>query len=211
MIKIEKEVVLIGAGGHALSLAEFAGDHIRGYLAGEENPEMPGFLLGTDEDRQDYIAKGIPFHMAYIYSGWPRMERRRRLIEDYEKSGAIFETLISPHAIVTEHSEVGKGSAIMTGAIINRAKLGKHVVVNSGAIVEHDCMVGDNSFIGPGAVIGGFTQIGENCFIGLGARIGNGLRIGANVTVAMGAVVNKDLTEPGIYHGNPLKLFKFKD
>ena len=205
-----EEVILVGAGGHALSIAEFGGDRIRGYLSKEPNPAMPGEWFGTDEDVPEVVEAGYPFHMAFVYSGLPVMQKRRELISFYKEAGARFVTLISPTAIVTPQSEIGEGSAVMQGAIINRACLGENVVVNSGAIVEHDCEVGENSFIAPGVVIGGFTKIGKNCFIGLGARIGNGLKIVDDVTVAMGAVVNRNLTEPGIYHGFPLKRFKLQ-
>ena len=204
----EKNVILVGAGGHGLSLAEFAGEEIMGYLSLEENEGMPGIYLGDDSQAAVYISEGKKFHIAFVYSKLPVMASRRKLIGKYESSGAEFATLVSPSAIVTPSSVVGEGSAVMTGAIINRAILGSHVIVNSGAIVEHDCRIGHNSFIGPGAVVGGFTEIGKNCFIGLGARIGNGLKIGDNVTVAMGATVNKNLIEPGIYHGTPLRRFK---
>lgn len=206
----QQEVIIVGAGGHALSLAEFTGDSMAGYLAKEPNAEMPGEWWGTDEDMARYIAEGNRFHMAFVYSGLPRMEQRRLLLKRYEEGGARFVSLISPTAIVTPGSVVGEGSAVMAGSIVNRATLGRHVIVNSGAIVEHDCRIGDNTFVGPGAVVGGFTSIGENCFIGLGARIGNGLKIGDNISVAMGAVVTRNLVEPGIYHGCPLRLFKCK-
>ena len=205
------EVIFIGAGGHALSLIEFLEDNIKGYLAKEANAEMPVAWLGDDDDASVFIEKGNKFHMAFIYSGLPLMNTRRKLLDRYEALGAEFTTLISPTAIVTPKSQIEEGSSVMAGAIINRAHLGRHVVVNSGAIVEHDCVIGDNTFIGPGAVIGGFTDIGKNCFIGLGAKVGNGLKIADNVTVAMGAVVNRNLLEPGIYHGFPLKCFKLKN
>lgn len=204
------EVILVGAGGHALSLGEFASQEIYGYLALEDSPEMPGIRLGDDSEASALAEAGYQFHIAFVYAGLPVMAKRRHLIEKYEEAGAKFKTLIAPTAIITPNSAIGEGCAILNGAIINRANLGSHVIVNSGAIVEHDCNVGDNSFIGPGAVVGGFTSIGRNCFIGLGARIGNGLVIADNISIAMGAVVNKNLTEPGIYHGNPLRLFKIK-
>lgn len=202
------EVILIGGGGHALSLAEFSPLKIRGYIALEQNENFNSPWLGSEESLPDILNLGIPFHMAYIYSGLPLMEHRRQMIQFYEEAGARFTTLISPYAIVTRESSVGEGCAIMSGAIINRASLGRHVVVNSGGIVEHDCKIGDNTFIGPGAILGGFTSVGNNCFIGLGARIGNNITIGDNITVAMGAIVNRNLTEPGIYHGSPLRHFK---
>lgn len=205
----QEEVIFIGAGGHALSLAEFARPLLRGYLADTENPAMVATWFGSDEMAPELINEGSLFHMAFVYSRWPVMEKRRRLLDRYEAAGARFATLVAPSAIVTPGSSIGDGSAIMAGAIVNRATLGRHVVVNSGAIVEHDCKIGDNTFIGPGAVIGGFTSIGENCFIGLGARIANGITIGPDISIAMGAIVNRSLTSPGIYHGNPLRLSPF--
>lgn len=202
---MRNEVIMVGAGGHALSLAEFAGESIYGYLANEENPEMPGEWLGKDSDLLPLVEEGRLFHMAFVYSGWPVMLKRRRLLDSYEKAGARFTSLIAPTAIVTPNSRIGEGSAVMTGAIINRATIGANSIINSGAIVEHDCIVGSNTFVGPGAIIGGFTSIGNNCFIGLGSRIANGITIGDNISIAMGAVVNKNLTEPGIYHGSPLR------
>ena len=206
-----EKVIFVGAGGHALSLAEFCGEDIMGYLSKEENPEMPGKWLGTDDEAEKFLSPGHSLHVAYIYHGLPRMSQRGELIRLYQSQGWKFKTLISPKAIVTRNSKIAEGVAIFNGAIINRAEIGGNCVVNSGAIVEHDCKIGENTFIGPGAVIGGFTSIGKNCFIGLGARIGNGLKIGDNISVAMGAVVSKNLEEPGIYHGPTLKLFKFKD
>lgn len=203
-----QEVILIGAGGHALSLAEFAENQILGYVANEKTSLMPGKWFGSDDSASSLIEDGKLFHMAFVYTKWPVMENRRKLLSFYQEKGARFATLVAPSAIITPHSKIGEGSAIMTGAIINRAMLGRNVIVNSGAIVEHDCEIGENSFIGPGAVIGGFTKIGNNCFIGLGARIANGITIADNITVAMGAVVSRNLSVPGIYHGSPLRLTK---
>lgn len=203
-----QEVILVGAGGHALSLAEFAESQISGYIAREANPELQSEWLGKDDAVTALVSEGKLFHMAFIYSGLPLMKARRELLDRYEKAGARFASLIAPTAIVTPRCKIGEGCAIMAGAIINRAKLDEHVVVNSGAIVEHDCRIGSNTFIGPGAVVGGFTTIGKNCFIGLGAKVSNGISISDNITVAMGAIVSRDLTEPGIYHGNPLRHYK---
>ena len=188
-------IIFVGGGGHALSLAEFCGDRVIGYIAHSANPDFPYKWLGDDSMGHEIVAQGFPLHIAYIYSGSPLMLKRKEIITHYQSLNAKFATVISPQATITPQSEVGEGSAVMCGAIINRAKIGKCAVINSGAIIEHDCKLGDNTFIGPGAVVGGFTEIGNN------------ITIGDNITVAMGAVINKDLTEPGIYHGNPLRLF----
>ncbi len=209
----DKKIIFAGAGGHALSLAEAVSDPhlIEGYTSLAESPKMTGHRIGDDADGVALVASGdYLFHIAYVYSGLPVMDRRRKLIDLYEEAGARFATIVASSAIVTPNSTIGEGSAILNGAIVNRACIGRHCVVNSGAIVEHDCTVGDNTFIGPGAVIGGAVEIGSDCFIGLGSRIKNGVRISSGVTVAMGAIVDRNLDEPGIYHGQPLRLHRLR-
>lgn len=202
------KIILAGGGGHALSVLEAMNEEdFIGYLALEPSEKIPLDWLGDDHDISTFVNEGAKFHLAYVYSGLPVMTGRRKLLERYEKAGAKFATIIAPTAIVTRNSQVGEGCAILNNAVINRATLGRNSIVNTGAIVEHDCLIGENTFIGPGAVIGGGVKIGNDCFIGLGSCIKNGVTIADGVTVAMGAVVNKDLTQPGIYHGTPLKRF----
>lgn len=203
--------MLAGGGGHALSLLEAIPDpdSIVGYTAPAAAAAMPLEWLG-DDSIVPILKKDNKFHIAFVYAGLPLMDKRRRIIEQYEEYGAGFASIIASSAIVTPHSTLADGVAIMNGAIINRATIGRHVVVNTGAIVEHDSEIGSNTFIGPGAVMGGGVKIGRDCFIGLGSKIKNGVSIASEVTVGMGSVVTTDLTEPGIYHGNPLKFHSLK-
>lgn len=206
------KIVLAGGGGHALSIMEAIEnpDSVVGYTALSESPLMPTEWLGDDSAVEGLSKKGYLFHMAFVYSGLPVMSKRREMIEAYSKAGAKFTSIIAPTAIVTRHSTIGNGCAILNRAVVNRAHLGENVIVNTGAIVEHDCMVGNNTFIGPGAVIGGGVNIGEDCFIGLGAKVMNGLTIASGVTIGIGVTVNRNLTEPGIYHGTPMRFHKLK-
>lgn len=208
MESIDKKIIFAGGGGHALSLLEAIPDPeiVAGYLAPEMSPAMPLEWLGPDREAASLTGLHL-FHVAFIYAGLPVMDRRRRLIRFFEETGADFASIVAQSAIVTRNSEIGDGCAVMNNAVVNRARLGRHVVVNTGSIVEHDCVIGSNSFIGPGAVLGGAVSVGEDCFIGLGARIKNGISIASGITVGMGAVVTRDLTKPGIYHGHPLKFF----
>lgn len=207
------KIVLAGGGGHALSIMEAIQnpDIVAGYTALSESSLMHAKWLGDDSMVEELSKKGYLFHMAFVYAGLPIMNKRRNMIEKYSEAGAKFTSIIASSAIVTRHSEIGPGCAILNNAVVNRAKLGDNVIVNTGAIVEHDCTVGNNTFIGPGAVIGGGVTIGEDCFIGLGAKVMNGVTIASGVTVGIGVTVNRDLTEPGIYHGTPMRFHKLKN
>lgn len=206
-----EKTILVGGGGHALSLLEAMPDTagFAGYLALRPSESMPLPWLGTD-DMALQLKDDHLFHMAFVYSRLPIMTPRRKLLEKYREMGVRFGSVIAPNAVVTRNATVGDGCAILQNAIINRAHLGENVVVNTGAIVEHDCTVGDNTFIGPGAVIGGAVKIGRDCFVGLGSRLKNGITLADGVSVGMGTVITESLREPGIYFGNPLKFHPVK-
>lgn len=208
MIVKDRRIILAGGGGHALSLIEAApADCVfGGYLAPEPSCAFPLPYLGDDSAASALAEQGYLFHVSFIYAGHPCMEKRRALISFYNDIGVHFASIISPYAIVTPNSYIAPGCAIMNGAIINRSILLPHVVVNSGAVIEHDCTIGSNSFIAPGVVIGGGVEIGDNCFIGIGAVVRNCVRIAPGVTIAMGTVVTEDLNEPGFYRGFPLSI-----
>lgn len=190
MIK-QYKTILIGGGGHALSLYEATGPDpsiFKGYTAFEPNPELPLDYLGTDSDICSLLNE-CAVHIAFVYARKPVMAPRREIINRFADLGAIFATIIAGSAIVTPNSKIGPGCAFLNGCIVNRANLEDNVIVNSGAIVEHGCQIGSNTFIGPGAVIGGGVTIGRDSFIGLGARIRNGLTLPPHTTVPMGATI----------------------
>lgn len=207
----KRKIILAGGGGHALSLLEAlpADVEVIGYTAPEPSASMPVKWMGPDANASK-LAADCDFNVAFVYFGLPTMQRRAAIIEQLERDGAHFATIQAPTATVTKHATIGDGCAILHHAVVNRAFLDRHVIVNTGAIVEHDCHIGRNTFIGPGAVLGGAVTVGENCFIGLGARVKNGVKIAPGVTVGMGCIVNDDLLRPGIYHGTPLKFHQIK-
>lgn len=203
------KIIFVGGGGHALSLLETfpSNDYVKGYLAPCAATSMPIDYLGNDSVAPEYIRDGFLIHIAFVYAGLPLMNKRHGLITLYENYGSEFISIVASTAIVTRNAMLGKGVAVLNGAIINRARIGDFCIINSGAVIEHDCFVGRNTFIGPGSVIGGGTSIGENSFIGLGAHVKNGITIADNIIVGMGAIVTRDLLEPGIYHGFPMRHY----
>ena len=61
---------------------------------------------------------------------------------------------------------------IISGSIINRnTKIGKHCIINTGSIIEHDNELKDFSSTGPGAKLGGNVKIGKLSFVGLGSLL----------------------------------------
>ena len=83
-----------------------------------------------------------------------------------------------------------------------QSRVGRLTVVNSGAIIEHDCSVGDHAHIAPGAILCGGTQAAEGVFIGSGAVVLENTCLGANSILAAGVTLRKDLVENEVFYGH---------
>lgn len=104
-----------------------------------------------------------------------------------------------------------------TGACI----LGNHINARTGAIISKSVIVEDWVFIGPGIMtnhtkhvphgrpqiknVQYVTRIGFGSIIGSSSMLLAGVKIAANVIIGGGSVVVKDVTDSGIYVGNPIR------
>jgi sugar O-acyltransferase (sialic acid O-acetyltransferase NeuD family) len=102
--------------------------------------------------------------------------------------------------------DMGIGNIICPGTILTTGiKLGHHNLINLNCTIGHDCAVGDFVTMSPGANVSGNVTIGNGCYIGTNAVIREKISICDNVVIGAGGVVVKDITEPGVYVGNPVK------
>jgi sugar O-acyltransferase (sialic acid O-acetyltransferase NeuD family) len=121
-----------------------------------------------------------------------------------------FTNAIHPSAIVSRYAQIGVGNMILHSVIIQvQSAIGNHVIINTGAQVDHDCVIEDYVHIGPGAILCGCVSVGEGAFIGAGAVVIPGKKIGAWSTIGSGAVVIDDIPDYAVAVGNPARIIKF--
>lgn len=120
-----------------------------------------------------------------------------------------FERLISvvhPAAVVSIFSSVLPGCFVGAGSIVGPlAQVGMGVIINHGAVVDHDVEVGAFSHIAPNASLGGHVRIGQRVLIGSGAVVLPFMVIADDVIVGAGSVVTGNLLESGTYAGIPAR------
>lgn len=116
---------------------------------------------------------------------------------------------IHPNSIIASSVTIEEGTVIMAGAILNPVvKVGKHCIINSGTVVEHDCTLNDFVHISPNATLCGNVTIGKGSWVGAGATIIQGIKVGKNVIIGAGSVIIKDVPDNAIVVGNPGKIIK---
>jgi sugar O-acyltransferase (sialic acid O-acetyltransferase NeuD family) len=207
-----KPLILIGGGGHCKSVidvAECAGYTILGIL---DRPEEVGKkvlsyeVIGTDDDMAKY-ADQVEFIVTVGQIKSPKL--RIKLHEMIDQAGGRLATIIAPTAHVSKYAKVGAGSVVMHQAVVNAdAKIGKGCIINTFSNIEHDVEIGDYCHVSTGAMVNGGAYLANGTFLGSQSVVNQGVRIEWGGVIASLSVVNMNITEKGIYAGNPAKLIK---
>ena len=114
---------------------------------------------------------------------------------------------------------IGPFTEIQQGAVIGkRSRIQSHTFICDLVTIGDDCFIGHgvvfiNDLFSEGGPASGdrtkykTTTIGHHVSIGSNATI-LPVNIADHTVIGAGAVVTKDITEPGIYTGNPAKLVR---
>ena len=84
------------------------------------------------------------------------------------------------------------------------------MIINTGASVDHECVIEDYAHISPHSTLCGNVHIGEGTWICAGATVIQGVKIGKWCVVAAGSIVKKDIPDGTIVAGSPAKILKRK-
>jgi sugar O-acyltransferase (sialic acid O-acetyltransferase NeuD family) len=200
----EKPYILIyGAGGHAKSVMEILlqnGVHtIAGIL--DDDSRLTGIkvlgipVLGTRLLLPALAKQGVLL-AANGVGGIIDIGVRVRIFELLEKAGFTFPALIHPRATVEPSAKVEYGAQVFANAYIgSEAILHPMCMINTNAVVSHDCKIGQYTHIAPGALLAGQVEVGERTLIGMGVTITIGVKIGNGVRIGNGAIVLADVPD----------------
>jgi sugar O-acyltransferase (sialic acid O-acetyltransferase NeuD family) len=207
---MRKKLLIIGANGHGKVVADLAIKLNRwlsvAFLDDDKNinTSMSLEVLGTSNEASKYIEE------YEIFVGIGNNAIRQKVQEMLETIGAKIPILIHPTAIIGEQVEIGSGTAVMAGAIVNCCtKIGKGCIVNTGSTIDHDNSIEDFVHISPGSHLAGTVKIGKGSWLGIGSVVSNNINITNDCKVGAGSVVVKDIFEPGVYIGAPAKKLDY--
>lgn len=114
--------------------------------------------------------------------------------------------VIHARAHVSPTAVLAAGTLVCAGAVVQaEARIGRHTILNSQSLVEHDVEIGDYVHIAPGVRLGGAVRIGARAMIGIGAILLPGVEVGRDAIVGAGAVVLRDVPDMVLVAGNPAK------
>ncbi len=204
MGEILERVVILGAGGHGKVIADCitqSGDTVCGFFDDDESigDTFAGFPVYHKISEYDSVECD-----SYVIA-IGNANTRKRVAESMP--GVKWYTCIHPSAVIADDVTIGEGTVVLAGAVINPgASIGKHCIINTSSIVEHDNVLEDYVHVSVGATLTGTVHVGAKTWIGAGAVVINNKNICGDCMIGAGAVVIDDIDTPGTYVGVPAKM-----
>lgn len=203
-----KQIIIIGAGGHAAELRDYINDFNKS-KSNEESIKVVGYIDDNKEGylhyefREPYLGDIKSHEVSGDFSylmGIANLEYRKTIVTRLEQNGANIIGFIHPTARISPSARVGKGVVISHNASLGpKVVIEDHTIINSRTTVGHDTHIGKFNFISPLCALSGNTSIGEGNLIGTnvitipGIKIGNNNKIGAGVVLFFNVESNQTI------------------
>lgn len=204
---MKDKVRLYGAGGHSQIIQSvLKQNNIEITEIYDDNPSYSHPLskdvtLGIRKNNYHFPHKGSPFIIA-VGDNLHRAEISKFLKSKFYK-------VIHKSSIIDLTATIGEGTVIYAGAVIQaNTKIGKHVIINTLAGVDHDNVIEDFVHISPNVTLCGLVTVGRGTHIGAGAIVIPQTKIGEWCTIGAGAVIIKDIPDYAVVVGNPGRIIK---
>jgi sugar O-acyltransferase (sialic acid O-acetyltransferase NeuD family) len=210
-----QSVVIVGASGHGKVIADIIEEQGRYRILGFlDTFKQMGMrlgrysVIGRETDIPDLVRqyRGLGVIVG-IGNNHIRCEISARIRE--LSPSVQFINAIHPRATIASTVALGRGIAVMAGAVVNTdTSLADGCFVNTNASVDHDNVLEEFSCVQPNAATGGNVHLGALSTIGLGANVIQGIRIGRAVVVGAGSTVLHDIPDNVQAFGTPCRIIR---
>jgi UDP-perosamine 4-acetyltransferase len=205
-------VIVLGGAGHAkvlISTLLLQRRTILGFVDPKESiPTVLGVArLGGDE----HVLLQDPSRIRLVngVGSIGSTDLRRAVYDRFREKGYLFEQVIHPSAEIASGVDGGDGLQVMARVVIQPGtRLGENVIINTGALVDHDCRIEAHVHIAPGVTLSGSVHIGSGAHVGTGATIIQGIEVGERSLVGAGAVVIRNVPAGMTVVGVPARPVK---
>jgi len=210
---MQKNIIIIGAGGHAAEIDEYIRHSQR--IKASEDLVITGFLDDNPESFASYKFSA-PFlgklkdHKVidgqYYVIGIANLNYRRYFIDKFKAGGAEFISFIHCTAYVSESAIIGEGTIIGPNANVGpNVKIGNYNLLNSRCSLGHDTIIGNYNFISPNVCFSGFSKVGDENLFGINSTTIPNITVGDRNKIAAGMVMDQNVGNDSVV------FYRFKE
>ena len=205
------KVCLLGYSGHGIVVAEalrllgYSNLHYADRTEMSNNPyhlEYAGL-----ESEPDF-----PWHHFDTFAlGVGNNNIRRKIATQVKNRGKSLLCVKHPNASMSLQAKIGEGTFIARNVSINPlASIGAGVIINTAAVIEHECKVDNYAHVAPATTLAGNVTVHSGAFIGANAVVKQGVTIGTEAVVGAGSVVLENVADYLTVVGVPAKTIRYE-
>ncbi|WP_088339545.1 acetyltransferase [Robiginitalea sediminis] len=213
-----KNILIFGASGHGsvvLDIVENEGLYTPvGFLDSfkETGSLVNGYpVLGTENDLVEIVTRfDVVGGIVAIGDNWVR----RRIVHEILRIMPDFRFVraIHPNAVLGRDVEIGEGTVVMPGVIVNaNSRIGRHCILNTRCSLGHDGQMADYSSLAPMVCAGGNFRLGYCSAIGLGANIIENISIDQHSVVGAASLVIDPVPALSVAFGSPARVIRGRE
>ena len=185
-----ENLLIIGAGGHGKVVAEAA------KLEGKYN-KISFLDDGNLKSVLDYPVIGcindyktLKEEYKYAFVAIGNNKVRLNLIKNLINEGYIVPKIFHPKSVISEYSNIGVGTVVLSGAVINvDTKIGNGCILNINSTLDHDSIIEDGCHISSGAVIRSMVKVKRLSTIKANACVTQGKIIEEEIIINAGETI----------------------
>lgn len=196
----EGMLIVYGGGGHGKAVIDLVRAHGEYELVGIIDDGLPPHseimgeqVVGGAEKLEELRRQGVGKAINAV-GGIGNLHSRVTVFDRLKAGGFRFPTLVHPRAFVEVSARLGEGVQVFPHAYVgSESELEFGVIVNTAAVVSHDCRLHAYTNIAPGCLIAGAVTIGPRCLVGMGVTINLEVEVGEGARIGNSAVVKSSV------------------
>ena len=196
------DLIVYGGGGHGKSVIELVRMLKRYELVGVIDDGIPAGtdILGVPALGGKQILPGL-FRQGVLLAvnavgGIGNLLSRLNVFDSLRQAGFTCPVIVHPTAFIEASASLAEGIQVFPHAYLGSStRVGFGSIINTGAIVSHDCILGKTVNLSPGAILAGGVQVGDQTLIGMGVTVNLEVKIGSRARIGNGATVKADVPD----------------
>ncbi len=206
-----KKLIIFGAGGHAVSVANVAlsaGFEVTCFVDNQKSMQTL-FGIPIKESIESEI-EASELNLAIAIGDNAAREHLANQITTLH-TNVCFPSLVHRSVVLSSFSQIGDGTVVMPGAVVGpNTTIGRFCILNTCCSIDHDGSMDDYSSLAPGSVLGGNVTIGLRSAISIKTAIRHGITIGQDCLIGANSFVNQDVGGCEVRYGTPAKVIRMR-